>query len=49
VGANSTANRQLEFGARLVVPQELLEGMNGGVMTTLLTGIAAAPLLVAVT
>src|ERR1035441_6871533 len=48
VGANSTANWQLEFGTRLVVPQELLETTNGGVMTTLPMGIAAAPLLVAV-
>src|ERR1700733_3565715 len=49
VGANSTSTWQSEFGARLVVPQALLNRTNGGVTDTLLMGIAAALLLAAVT
>ncbi len=50
-GANSTANWQSVFGARLVVPQELPLGamLNGAVIETLLIGTAEALLLAAVT
>ena len=49
VGANSTCNWQSELAGRLVVPQALLKRTNGGVMETLVIGIAAAPLFPAVT
>ena len=43
------SNRQTEFAATLIVPQELLGRINGGVTETLPMGIATAPLLMAVT
>src|SRR5580698_4533021 len=47
VGAKATCIWQLLSAARLVVPQEFVASVNGGVIVTLVIGTAAPPLLAA--